>query len=45
MVVNRCVAIGGGPFVTVGLFIFAWTTYPDVHWIAPVIGSALFGTG
>ncbi|KAL1982989.1 hypothetical protein VTN96DRAFT_604 [Rasamsonia emersonii] len=38
-------AIGGGPFVTVGLFIFAWTTYPNVHWIAPIIGSALFGTG
>ncbi|KAJ5150877.1 drug/proton antiporter YHK8 [Penicillium canariense] len=38
-------AILGGPLVTIGLFIFAWTTYPDVHWIAPVIGSALFGAG
>ncbi|KAJ5368270.1 drug/proton antiporter YHK8, partial [Penicillium cataractarum] len=38
-------AILGGPLVTAGLFIFAWTTYPDVHWIAPIIGSALFGAG
>jgi hypothetical protein len=38
-------AILGGPLVTIGLFIFAWTTYPDVHWIAPIIGSALFGAG
>ncbi|RAH55616.1 MFS transporter [Aspergillus piperis CBS 112811] len=38
-------AIAGGPLVTVGLFIFAWTIYPQVHWIAPLIGSALFGAG
>lgn len=38
-------AILGGPLVTIGLFIFAWTTYRDVHWIAPIIGSALFGAG
>ncbi|KAJ5438874.1 drug/proton antiporter YHK8 [Penicillium daleae] len=38
-------AILGGPFVTAGLFIFAWTIYPDVHWIAPIIGSGLFGAG
>lgn len=38
-------AILGGPLVTVGLFIFAWTIYPGVHWIAPIIGSALFGAG
>ncbi|KAJ5414101.1 hypothetical protein N7509_000728 [Penicillium cosmopolitanum] len=38
-------AILGGPLVTIGLFIFAWTIYPDVHWIAPIIGSALFGAG
>ncbi|KAJ5179913.1 hypothetical protein N7492_003123 [Penicillium capsulatum] len=35
----------GGPLVTIGLFIFAWTIYPDVHWIAPIIGSASFGAG
>ncbi|OQE96698.1 hypothetical protein PENNAL_c0001G00992 [Penicillium nalgiovense] len=38
-------AILGGPLVTIGLFIFAWTIYPNVHWIAPIIGSAVFGAG
>jgi hypothetical protein len=38
-------AIVGAPLVTVGLFIFAWTTYPNIHWIVPMIGSALFGVG
>ena len=28
-----------------GLFMFAWTTYPSVHWIVPIIGIALFGLG
>ena len=26
-----------------GLFIFAFTSYAHVHWIGPIIGSALFG--
>ena len=30
-------------FVPIGLFILAWTTYRKVHWIAPIIGSAVFG--
>jgi MFS family permease len=38
-------AIAGSFCVVAGLFIFAWTTYPNVHWIAPIIGSALFGAG
>lgn len=38
-------AVLGGPLVTIGLFIFAWTVYPNVHWIAPIIGSVLFGAG
>ncbi|KAJ5894479.1 drug/proton antiporter YHK8 [Penicillium taxi] len=38
-------AILGGPLVTIGLFIFAWTIYSDVHWIAPIIGSGVFGIG
>ncbi|OQE16987.1 hypothetical protein PENSTE_c022G01609 [Penicillium steckii] len=38
-------AILGAPLVTVGLFIFAWTTYPTVHWIVPIIGSGIFGAG
>ncbi|KAJ5088275.1 hypothetical protein N7456_011891 [Penicillium angulare] len=38
-------AILGGPLVTIGLFIFAWTIYSDVHWIAAIIGSGIFGAG
>ena len=38
-------AIAGGPLVTIGLFIFAWTIYSHVHWIVPIIGSAFFGGG
>ncbi|KAJ5353529.1 hypothetical protein N7541_006093 [Penicillium brevicompactum] len=38
-------AIMGAPLVTIGLFIFAWTIYPGVHWIGPIIGSGVFGAG
>jgi len=38
-------AIGGAPFVTVGIFIFAWTAFPHVHWIVPIVGTAFFGAG
>ncbi|QKD55444.2 MFS transporter [Fusarium oxysporum Fo47] len=37
--------IVGAPLVTVGLFMFAWTSYPSIHWVVPIIGSALFGAG
>ncbi|GAD99243.1 MFS transporter [Paecilomyces variotii No. 5] len=37
--------IAGAPLVTIGLFIFAWTTYSNCHWIGALIGSAIFGTG
>ena len=37
--------IVGAPLITSGLFIFGFTTYPWVHWIFPVIGSAIFGVG
>lgn len=30
-------------FVPIGLFIMGWTAYRNVHWIAPIIGSAVFG--
>lgn len=39
------IAILGAPLVTVGLFVFAWTAYPSVHWIIPIIGSGIFGAG
>lgn len=38
-------AIAGAILVPVGLFWFAWTTYPHVHWIMPIIGSGIFGCG
>lgn len=38
-------AMLGSLFVPTGLFIFAWTCYPSVHWIVPMIGSMLFGFG
>lgn len=38
-------AVCGAIVAPIGVFIFAWTSYPHVHWIAPIIGSAVFGTG
>ncbi|PQE27675.1 major facilitator superfamily transporter protein [Rutstroemia sp. NJR-2017a BBW] len=38
-------AILGAVLVPIGLFMFAWTTYSSVHWIVPIIGSAIFGMG
>ncbi|KAK7747526.1 hypothetical protein SLS53_001781 [Cytospora paraplurivora] len=38
-------AIVGSWLVTIGLFWFGWTTYSSLHWILPIIGSAIFGAG
>jgi len=38
-------SIAGAILVPAGLFMFAWTTYSSVHWIVPIIGSAIFGMG
>ncbi|KAG5657879.1 hypothetical protein KAF25_007912 [Fusarium avenaceum] len=35
----------GGICVPIGMFWFAWTTYPDVHWMAPVAAGVPFGLG
>lgn len=32
-------------FIPIGLFIFAWTSYPTVHWIGPCIGGFPVGFG
>jgi hypothetical protein len=32
-------------FIPVGLFIFAWTSYPHVHWIGPCLGGFPVGFG
>ncbi|KAJ0109637.1 hypothetical protein J7T55_014199 [Diaporthe amygdali] len=33
------------PFVGFGLFMYGWTTYYQVHWIVPIIGTVLIGFG
>lgn len=38
-------AIAGSIIVPMGLFMFAWTTHPSIHWVVPIIGSGLFGAG
>lgn len=38
-------AIIGGIAIPVGLFWFAWTNSPSVHWIVSIIASAPFGFG
>ncbi|KAJ7092077.1 MFS general substrate transporter [Mycena belliarum] len=35
----------GGILVPLSLYWFAFTTYPHVHWIVPIIASIPFGTG
>lgn len=35
----------GAPFIPIGMFIFAWTSYPHVHWIGPCIGGFPVGFG
>ncbi|KAI1139746.1 putative bicyclomycin resistance protein [Hypoxylon sp. FL0543] len=35
--------IAGAFLAPIGLFIFAWSAYPWVHWIVPIIGSGIFG--
>ncbi|GLA55536.1 hypothetical protein AnigIFM63604_002186 [Aspergillus niger] len=32
-------------FIPIGLFIFAWTSYPTIHWIGPAIGGWPVGFG
>lgn len=38
-------SIVGGICLPIGLFWFAWTNSPSVHWIVSIIGSAPFGFG
>lgn len=35
----------GSVLIPAGLFIYGWTTYYQVHWIAPMIGSAMMSIG
>ncbi|KAJ2983156.1 hypothetical protein NQ176_g896 [Zarea fungicola] len=38
-------AIIGSVLLPVGLFIFAWTSNPSIHWIVPLIGVGIFIIG
>ena len=38
-------AMIGALFLPVGLFWFAWSTYPQVHWIVSILGGGFFGFG
>lgn len=33
------------PFVGLGLFMYGWTAYYQVHWIVPIIGTVFIGFG
>ncbi|WBW70625.1 spermidine family transporter [Schizosaccharomyces osmophilus] len=34
-----------GWFMPAGIFVFAWTSDPNIHWIAPFIGITMIGIG
>jgi MFS family permease len=38
-------AVPGSLMFTAGLFVYGWTSYPDIPWIAPTIGVAMVGLG
>jgi multidrug resistance protein len=38
-------AMTGAVAIPIGLFWFAWTNYPSIHWISPIIAGAPFGFG
>ncbi|KAI0972061.1 polyamine transporter 1 [Xylaria arbuscula] len=38
-------AIIGSVLLPVGLFWFAWTNGPEMHWIVPLVGTGFFGAG
>jgi hypothetical protein len=38
-------AMVGSILIPLGLFWFAWTTFPSVHWIVPIIGTVFFAWG
>ncbi|KAF2684806.1 MFS general substrate transporter [Lentithecium fluviatile CBS 122367] len=38
-------SVPGAVCLPIGVFVYAWTTEKHVHWIAPIIGTALVGLG
>lgn len=39
------IAFPGSIFIPVGLFHFAWTARPSIHWIVPILGLMFVGYG
>ncbi|ANB11005.1 Yhk8p [Sugiyamaella lignohabitans] len=35
----------GAVIIPIGLFMFAWTAYAEVHWIVPMVASGIFAFG
>jgi MFS family permease len=38
-------ALVGSVMLPIGLFVFAWTNGPEIHWIVPIFASGIFGAG
>lgn len=38
-------AIAGSIFLTIGLFLFAWTADSNIHWAVPLLGVGIFCVG
>ncbi len=38
-------AMIGSVLLPIGLFWFAWTNGPEIHWVVPIIGSGVFAAG
>ncbi|EXF81399.1 hypothetical protein CFIO01_01061 [Colletotrichum fioriniae PJ7] len=38
-------AMFGSILVPAGIFMFGWSMYPWVHWMVPIVGTAMFGAG
>lgn len=38
-------AMVGSIFIPIGLFWFAWTIFPSVHWAVPIVGTVFFAWG
>lgn len=38
-------AIAGSILMPIGVFIFGWTLAPDLHWMGPIMGAAIFAIG
>lgn len=37
--------VPGGAMIPIGLLLYGWTSQYEVHWIVPIIGTALIGAG